>query len=145
MVGVMRGLVSGALLGAVIGVLARLLMRLVALMAGEEPAFTWGASLAIVGLFVVSAAGAAAAASLRSRRWLAVLLVVTTSLPVVLMGTSIGLSEVVAAIDEGVAGLRRLALLVVACAILGLAFATPYLGWRLAGRRVPRAQPSVVA
>ena len=26
-----------------------------------------------------------------------------------------------------------------------LALATPYLGWRLAGRRLSRAQPSVVA
>jgi len=142
--GVIRALVSGALLGAVIGVVARLLMRLVALLAGDQPSFTWGASLAIVGLFVVSAAGAAAA-TLASRRWLAALVVVATSFPVVLMGTAIGVSEVVSALDEGVAGLRRLALLVVAALILVLALATPYLGWRLAGRRLPRAQPSVVA
>ena len=96
MVGVIRALVSGALLGAVIGVVARLLMRLVALVAGDEPAFTWGASLAIVGLFVVSAAGAAAAATLASRRWLAALVVLATSFPVLLMGTAIGLGEVVA-------------------------------------------------
>ena len=140
----MRALVSGALLGAVIGVVARLLMRLVALLAGDQPSFTWGASLAIVGLFVVPAGGAAAA-TLASRRWLAALVVVATSFPVVLMGTAIGVSEVVSALDEGVAGLRRLALLVVAALILVLALATPYLGWRLAGRRLPRAQPSVVA
>jgi len=142
---VMRALVSGALLGAVIGVVARLLMRLVALVAGDEPAFTWGASLAIVGLFVVSAAGAAAAATLTSRRWLAALVVLATSFPVLLMGTAIGLGEVVAAIDEGIAGAARLALFVLAVAILGLAFATPYLGWRVGGRRVSRAQPTVVA
>ena len=144
MVGVIRALVSGALLGAVIGVVARLLMRLVALLAGDQPSFTWGASLAIVGLFVVSAGGAAAA-TLASRRWLAALVGVATSFPVVLMGTAIGVSEVVSALDEGVAGLRRLALLVVAALILVLALATPYLGWRLAGRRLSRAQPSVVA
>ncbi len=72
-------------------------------------------------------------------------MVVATSFPVVLMGTAIGVSEVVSALDEGVAGLRRLALLVVAALILVLALATPYLGWRLAGRRLSRAQPSVVA
>ena len=60
-------------------------------------------------------------------------------------GTVIGRGEVVAAIDEGIAGAARLALFVLAVAILGLAFATPYFGWRLGGRRVSRAQPTVVA
>ena len=76
---------------------------------------------------------------------LAALVVLATSFPVLLMGTAIGLGEVVAAIDEGIAGAARLALFVLAIGILGLAFATPYLGWRLGGRRMSRAQPTVVA
>jgi hypothetical protein len=127
---VLRAVGSGALLGAVTGVVARLLMRVVALVTEDDPAFTWGASLAIVGLFVLSGAGAGAAATFASRRWLAFLVVAVTSLPVVLIGTAIGVGEVASAVDEGVAGLRRLALFGAAVVILGLAYTTPYLAWR---------------
>ena len=143
MAGILRALVSGALLGALLGTLARLLMRLVALTTGEEPAFTWGASLAIVLLFTVSAAGAATASRWAHRRWLALPLVVLTSLPVLLMGSAIGIGEVVTSLDDGVGGVRRAALLVLSVAILAMACATPYLGWRLARRTRAGAQPSV--
>jgi hypothetical protein len=139
----LRRLGQGALLGAAIGALARLLMRLVALDTEAEPELTWGASSAILLLFVVSCAGGATAVSFAHHRWLGLLTVVVTSFPIYLMGSAIGIVEVAAALDdEGIAGLRRVGVLVLAAAILGLAYGTPYLGWRLASRTGPRAQPS---
>ncbi len=125
------------------GVLARLLMRLVALATDTEPEFTWGASIAIVLLFVVSCAGGATAVSFAHHRWLALLTVVVTSFPVYLMGSAIGIVEVAASLDnDGLGGLRHIGVLVLAAVILGLAYGTPYLGWRLARRTASRVQPS---
>ncbi len=141
--GLIRALVSGALAGVLVGTVARILMRLVALDIEAEPAFTWGASLGIVLLFTVSAAGAGAAARFAHRPRLALPAVVVTSLPVLLLGSAIGIGEVMTALDDGVTGARRVTLLVLAAAVLGLACATPYLGWRLGRRQQVAAQPSV--
>ena len=67
------GLAAAVVVGAVVGALARLLMRLVTLAAGHEAAFTWGATLGIMLVFVIAMVpgGVVAALTTRRLRWLA--------------------------------------------------------------------------
>jgi hypothetical protein len=71
--GVALGVVAAVVAGAVVGALARALMRLVTLAAGHETAFSWGATLGIMLVFVIAMVpgGVVAALTTHRLRWLA--------------------------------------------------------------------------
>ena len=132
-----RGFVFGALLGVVLGVLARSLMRLVAIGMAIEPELNVGASIAIVSLFVVAGSGAGAARALDVRTWQRALLVVLSSAPLLVMGTTFAVGEIVEILDLDLTLPWTIELMAMSAVILGTALVTPYAGWR-AGRRAAR-------
>jgi hypothetical protein len=66
------GLASGVLAGVIAALPARLLMRIVALSAGQQTHFSWGATLGIALIFGIAMIPGAllSAATRRHRRWL---------------------------------------------------------------------------
>jgi len=132
-----RGALYGAVGGLVLGASARLTMRVAAVMMQQEPHFSLGASGAIVGLFVLSGAGAGAAAAAGLRALASILVVAATSGLLLLTGGGIGVGEATAVYDLFLSEARTHGVLALAALIGLMVLATPFLGWRL-GRTAAR-------
>lgn len=139
MMRVVRGLVFGAALGLFFGALARALMRLVAIGMGDEPELDVGVSVTLIGLFVISGAGAGAARAARIPTWGRALTIVVTSAPLLLTGAAFGVGEVAEILDRDLTPPWTIELLLVSVVILAMVLLTPYTGWR-GGRRAARSR-----
>ncbi|MCW2848807.1 MAG: hypothetical protein JWR90_2781 [Marmoricola sp.] len=133
---VFRGLVAGVLVGVVLGALARALMRLVAIGMATDPEFHLGASLAVVGLFVLSAAGASVSRVLLLG-WRLVVALLVTSAPLLVLGTAFAVGEAPEILDHDLTPPWTIELFALAAVIAGVALVTPYAGWRAGGWRRP--------
>ncbi len=138
MLRVVRALVFGTAIGAVLGVLARALMRLIAIGMGLELEFNRVATIAIVSLFVVSGAGAAAAGVFGLRTWRLGLVLIVSSAPLLIMGTTFAVGEIDEILDRDFTLPWKVVLLAVSGAIVAAAFLTPYAGWRAGRGKTPR-------
>ena len=138
MLRVVRALVFGAATGVGLGVLARALMRLIAIGMGIELEFNRGASIAIVSLFVVSGAGAAAARAFGLRTWQLGLVLLVSSAPLLVMGTTFAVGEFAEILDRDLTLPWLVVLLALSSAIIAAALLTPYAGWRAARGSAPR-------
>ncbi|MEO7351236.1 MAG: hypothetical protein ABIR34_10630 [Marmoricola sp.] len=136
---VVRGCVFGVAMGLVLGVLARALMRLIAIGMTIEPEFHLGPSIAIVSLFVISAAGAAAARALDLGGWRVALLLVLTSAPLLVMGSAFASGEIGDILARDLTPPWTVELLALAGVIVGIVLVTPYAGWRVGVRGRGRA------
>lgn len=116
------------------GLLARIAMRGIAEATNGSPAFTLGASVYIVMLFVVAALGSGIAGSVRWPLGLRVGLSVASAALLVLSGVSIGAVEILAARDRGLSLASWGLLVLLTLTIIAIVFATPYLAWTI-GRR----------
>ena len=111
-------------------------MRLVAIGMGIEHEFNLGASLAIVTLFVLSAAGTAAARVIALRTWRRALILVLSSAPLLGMGAVFAYGEINEVLERDVTLAWLVELLILSGVIVGTALLTPFAGWRAARGQV---------
>lgn len=138
MLRVVRAVFFGAVVGLVLGVIARALMRLVAIGMTTELEFNRGASLAIVGLFVISGAGAGAARAFDLRTWQLGIVFLLTSAPLLITGTAFAVGEINDVLNRDLKTPWLVVLLALSGGILAAVLLTPYAGWRAARSRTPR-------
>jgi hypothetical protein len=131
---VLRASLRMAALAVAIAILARALMRLVAWDTFGKGSFSLVGTLSICLLFVFSGVGATVGRSLTDRRWVLVLVVLTTSALLWESDVAIGLSSFGDARQEPMTSIRWIGFWSLFAAISGLAVLTPYVGVR-AGRR----------
>ncbi len=138
MLRVVRAVLFGAVVGLVLGVIARALMRLVAIGMTTELEFNRSASVAIVGLFVISGAGAGAARAFDLPNWQLGIVFLLTSAPLLIIGTAFAVGEINDVLNRDLKTPWLVVLLALSGGILAAALLTPYAGWRAARRRTPR-------